>query len=283
MRVRPALGLEFTLPRAVFVSILVSGAALAEEPESEGQRSELDAEGGDETYDDSASTPERPDSGWGPTESDGAGGSLSAGGLSAPDALIGEGNERSTVEEELSEAERRDSGRGLEFVWVTGELGLSHVALTGLGDSDFAPGAETTATGLGWGAAVGVRFLYFVAGVHFRLSSFSAFDLWTLTADLGLKVPFGNFEPYGVLATGLGKVSGLDAGGTTLDAGGIPLRLVLGGDYYLSDYISLGASVSGEFLFLSRDPIEGAGGALGSSGGALGTALLLSGVFGLHF
>lgn len=279
MRGRPVLGLEFTLRRALLVSLFVVGAALAEEPEGE----VVEPQGGDETYDDSTSTAERPDSGWGQPDAEGSGGSLSAGGLSAPDALIGEGNERSTVEEELSEAERRDSGRGLEFVWVTGELGLSHVALTGLGDSDFAPGAVTTATGLGWGAAVGVRFLYFVAGAHFRLSALDAFDLWTLTADLGLKVPFGNFEPYATLAVGYAGVSGLDASGTTFGAGGIPLRLALGGDYYLSDYISVGASVSGEFLFLSRDPVAGAAGSLGSSGGALGTALLLSGVFGLHF
>lgn len=282
MRVSRASGLEFTLRRALLVAIVVSGTAMAEEPAGGGGDG-LDSGGGDETYDDSASSPERPDSGWGPVDSGGTGGSLSAGGLSAPDALLSEGNERSTVEEELAEAERRDSGRGLEFVWATGELGLSHVALTGLGDSDFAPGAETTATGLGWGAAVGVRLLYFVAGVHFRLSSLDAFDLWTLTADLGLKVPLGNFEPYAVLAVGYAGVSRLDVGGTTFDAGGMPLRLLLGGDYYLSDFISVGASVSGEFLFLSRDPVDGASGALGSSGSAVGTALLLSGVFGLHF
>lgn len=61
------------------------------------------------------------------------------------------------------------------------------------------------------------------------------------------------------------------------------LCLVLGGDYYLSDYILLGALLSGEFLFLLCDLVLGVGGALGSLGGVVGMVFFFLGVFGLHF
>src|SRR5687767_10512869 len=102
---------------------------------------------------------------------------LEAGGLRPPDAV--DPNQQTptdapeTPERELEEADKQDSGRGLEWIWLNAEVGVQHLGLQTLKASELVDAelVETTQTGLTYGAGIGVRLLVFTVGARFRLGS----------------------------------------------------------------------------------------------------------------
>lgn len=195
---------------------------------------------------------------------------LEMGGMRAPDALGETGDQRSDIEKELEESDERDSGRGLEYVWLSADLGFQALSLTALHDGGLlAEGEPTGGSGLAFGGGIGARLLYFTLGARFRYSDFGELSPWSLLGEAALRVPLGKLEPFGLVGVGYTSVGGLsDADGV----GGANVRLGGGLDYYLSDSFSVGAQASGDLVFLS-----------GSSGTAtgLGASGLL--MLGLHF
>lgn len=178
---------------------------------------------------------------------------LEAGGLSAPSALLDQSDQRSAVEKELEEAERADSGRGLQFIWAQADLGylwLNPQAGGELGGREL----DASSGGLVYGAGLGVRVLYFTLGARFRAGSSAAWDNWSLGGELGMRIPLGNWEPYASLQLGYFALNqGGEAEGTSLkwSAGGFSLRPTVGLDYYWSDTFSLGVQVGSDVAFLS--------------------------------
>lgn len=217
---------------------------------------------------------------------------LSAGGLHVPENFQAGDEQGDEVKHELEEADRRDSGRGLEFAWLVGDLGLGVVDAAGLDRGQLlAPGDASSGVGLGYGGGLGVRILYFTLGA--RIAGASAGDLSTLGGggELGMKLPLGNLEPLLLLDVGYVSVSGLAkqaAPGGLADVSGLGLNLGLGADYYLSDHFSLGMSARLGLLFLGRpaqdpDAFSGTMDPVYATGGSgTGTNLALTARIGFH-
>jgi hypothetical protein len=219
-----------------------------------------------------------------------AGAQLQAGGLAPPTAVEtarpGEPAAPATpqsTEQELARADREDSGRGLEFVWLNAEVGVMHLGLGTFSNHhilETSEMAETVQTGLVAGAGLGVRLVFLTFGARFRYAPLPEVKLWTLGAEAGIHAPFGALELNGAL--GLGYVSG-GFGDIGPSFAGFDARLGGGLDYYFTNLFSLGANLSGDVMVLKRSEcvfptpspcVQGKS----TAGAVSGTA-----VFGLHF
>jgi len=223
---------------------------------------------------------------------------LESGGLRPPDAVDStqqtpaEGA-AAEPEKELEKADKEDSGRGLEWVWLNAEIGGEHLGLQTLKANSLVDPklVKTTETGLVYGAGVGVRLLVFTAGVRFRLGSFSAWQLWTLDAEGGLHIPLGRLEPYFTLGAGYASLGSFSASApgaaSSASAKGFNARLGAGLDYYVTNTFSVGANFTGDVLFLSRSASASASASeaavYGKDGSSIGAGATLTAVVGLHF
>ncbi len=226
---------------------------------------------------------------------------LESGGLRPPDAVDSAPQPppdpaAPNPEQELEKADQEDSGRGLEWVWLNAEIGGEHLGLETFKSKQLLDPklVKTSQTGLVYGAGVGVRILVFTAGVRFRLGSFSEWQLWTLNAEGGLRIPLGSLEPYFTVGGGyasLGSFSTSAPAASKAAAKGFNARLGAGLDYYLSNTFSVGANFTGDLLFLSRSAVAGAAvsasgdeaAVYAKDGSSIGAGATLTAVVGLHF
>jgi hypothetical protein len=226
---------------------------------------------------------------------------LESGGLRPPDAIDGSepppaSQNQPTPEKELEKADQEDSGRGLEWVWLNAEIGGEHLGLQTLKADSLVDSklVKTTQTGVVYGAGLGVRLLVFTAGARFRLGTFSEWQLWTLDAEGGLRIPIGSLEPYFTVGAGyasLGSFSSSAPASSKAAAKGFNARLGAGLDYYLSNTFSVGANFTGDLLFLSRSAVSGASASTSGNeatvyakdGSSIGAGATLTAVLGLHF
>jgi hypothetical protein len=237
----------------------------------------------------------------------GSGSGLSAGGLAPPGSGSGSSAgydpQQSQTQATLQQADSKDSGRGLEFVWLKGEAGIQTLSLQTFHANNLvdAQTVATSQTGPVFGAAAGARLIFLTLGGNFRLGTFSAWQLWTLDAEVGLHLPFGKLEPYFTFAAGYASVgsfngasSAIDYKGAGLNIHGWNARMGLGLDFYLSRFFSIGALMSGDVLYLKRtnhltvpgaanDPnLAKAQQIYSNDGSSLGGAGTLTAVIGLH-
>lgn len=223
--------------------------------------------------------------------------SLSAGGLAPPPALEtapAPGAAPATpaaTEAELAKADREDSGRGLEFVWLNGDVGVMHLGLETFRNNHIVDpaGVSSTQTGVVVGAGGGVRLVSFTLGVRFRYAPLPDMKLWTLGLEGGLHWPFGAFEPYVTLGAGYIQAGSLP-GPDDPTLRGVDARLGGGFDYYLTNMFSVGVNAGADLLFLSREggcvtPLTAAGQPdfYCQSGSSTGGALTATALAGLHF
>src|SRR5215471_558364 len=87
---------------------------------------------------------------------------IEAGGLAPPPSTSPESAEVVQTQAKLDEAEKKDSGRGLEWLWLNAEIGFEHLGLetfhaNQLVDADI---VGTTQTGPMYGAGLGVRLVF---------------------------------------------------------------------------------------------------------------------------
>jgi hypothetical protein len=231
---------------------------------------------------------------------------LSSGGVAPPPPVEAPPVEPlpTETERDLERADREDAGRGLEFVWLNGEFGFQHLGLQTFHANDLVDAGlvKSTQSGPVFGAGAGVRLIFLTLGARFRLGSFDAWQLWTLNAELGIRIPLGSLEPYFTFGGGYAALGSFDSAslggaiGTTngLDVSGFDVRGGFGLDYYIGRYVSLGANVSGDLLVLSRPKVEAAATAMGTQnqaaaevysrdGSSIGAAVTVTAVAGLHF
>ncbi|HEY5956589.1 MAG TPA: hypothetical protein VIV60_08555 [Polyangiaceae bacterium] len=191
---------------------------------------------------------------------------LQAGGLappgvgSSPNTTSYDPNAAST-EQKLREADEKDSGRGLEFVWLNAELGYQVVGLqtfskNNLVDASF---SNTHQSGLVLGAGLGLRLLFLTIGPRFRLGNFSAWQMWSADLEAGLHLPLGRVEPYFTGGFGYTSIGAFDAKNTAVDLNGAGVnirgwdaRLGFGLDVYVTNVVTIGANLTGDGLFLKR-------------------------------
>ena len=232
-----------------------------------------------------------------------AGSNLQAGGLKPPEAVQPDASPTAATQTEaqLDRADKEDSGRGLEFAWLNAEVGPQYVGLQALKSDNLVDGTlvESNGLGMGYGAGLGARLLAFTFGARFRFGNFPDWQLWTLGAEAGMHIPLGRLEPYFSLGAGYASLGGFkppEVSAYNPSAHGFDLRGAAGLDFYLSNTFSVGANLSGDFLFLSRS----ASGALplpegaspeaqaanafygGQDGSGIGAGGMLSLVLGLH-
>jgi hypothetical protein len=111
----------------------------------------------------------------------------------------------------------------------------------------------------------GVRFVVLVLGVRARYNALSAFNMWQLDGELGLKLPIKSFD---VLIGGHGGYSFVGSLGdasvatntsTPAETDKVKIRGFNAGldfafDYYVSQTFSVGFGAFADFLFLNRPP-----------------------------
>jgi len=237
------------------------------------------------------------------------GAGLEAGGLKPPAPVEADASTPppSQPEAQLDLAKQEDSGRGLEFVWLNAEVGGEYLGLHALKSNQLVDSSLVKSKGLGavYGAGLGVRLLVFTVGARFRLGNFETFQIWTLNAEAGLRIPIGRVEPYVTLGAGyasLGDFKGSAFADTlraaSVKANGVDVRGGVGVDVYLTNTFSVGGNLTGEVLFLGRSgssavagpaptgtpPAQvNAMGVFAGHGSGIGAGATLSAVLGLHF
>lgn len=231
---------------------------------------------------------------------------LNAGGLAPPPAVEGQGGADGAdgaptpqgTDATLAEADREDSGRGLEFVWLNGEVGVQHLGLETFSSKDLV-GPDVVKrkyTSLIAGAGLGARIVFLTVGARFRYAYAKELEHFNVGLEGAVHFPFGALEPYGGIGVGYARVREITRtqldGGTDVVAtdmnpiGGIDARLFGGVDYYLTNMFSVGANVSGDVLFLFRSGKEGADPAAdfyAKDGKSIGAGVTATAVGGLHF
>jgi hypothetical protein len=234
---------------------------------------------------------------------------LEAGGLAPPEPLPASPpppDPPRGPEDELRRADEEDSGRGLEFFWVNGELGFSHLGLQTFNANDLvdAEVVDSKQTGLTFGGGLGFRLIFLTLGARFRLGTFSQWQLWTLNAELGLRLPYGSVEPYFTFGGGYASIGSFDAGniGSGLNSAGVDItgfnvRGGFGIDVYVSETFSIGGNFTTDVMFLQRPRVEEpdfvgnlppeqqeqAEEVYGRDGTSIGGGVTLMAVAGLHF
>jgi hypothetical protein len=226
---------------------------------------------------------------------------LDAGGLAPPPAVEGQGGTEATpqgTDATLAEADREDSGRGLEFVWLNGEIGVQHLGLETFSGKDLV-GPDVIKrkhTSVIAGAGLGARIVFLTVGARFRYGYTKDFEHFTVGAEGAVHFPFGALEPYAGLGVGYARVLSITHTNDdqvpdfvptkTKPIAGVDARLFGGVDYYLTNIFSVGANVSGDVLFLFRSGKEGVDPALdfyARDGKSIGAGVTATAVGGLHF
>jgi hypothetical protein len=172
------------------------------------------------------------------------------------------------TEKQLDDAEREDSGRKLELVWLRAEAGASYMNLTSFDGKDSFGLVRTSQGGGNVSAAVGLRFVLVSLGARVRLNQFSAFNMWQVNGVLGFHIPIGKVD-VAISAHGGYSFEGKLSAVTTSEVSGA--QPVAGGnvrvaglnagagfavDYYVSNNVSVGGGLSAEALFLRRPKLE---------------------------
>ena len=100
-----------------------------------------------------------------------------------------------------------------ELLYVNADVGAEYVALEQLHlSSELFPSTVHSAdAGPAASLGAGVRFLFVTLGPRFRYGSFRDWDLWSLDAELGFRVPLGRIEPSLLLGAGYSKVGRLQS------------------------------------------------------------------------
>ena len=125
---------------------------------------------------------------------------------------------------------------------------------------------NSDAAGPMFGLSAGLRLVLFTIGPRFRYHALSAFNMWQLGGEIGLKIPISSVDILIGLHGGYAAVGRLDASSAVADAGGpdqssaVSVRglnagMDFGVDYYVSSGFSVGLGFTPDFLYLKRPPV----------------------------
>lgn len=199
-----------------------------------------------------------------------------------PNASAQSNNRGSATEQRLRRSEQEDSGRGLEWFYLTAGGGAEYVNLTALSKSgDLLLGKSTSGAAPSASVALGVRLLTLTIGARGRVDILSDYKLLSVDPEIGLHLPSGDFEPYFLLGGGYSRLLGLGGDASGKSIGGYNLRLAGGIDYYLTPYFSIGGQINADMVHLGRDAVAQAV-QIDSSASSLGVAVGGALVLGLH-
>lgn len=175
-------------------------------------------------------------------------------------------NGEQATKHKLDEAEREDNGRNFEIFYTDIHLGGSYIDMAAF-DQESLGIKNTSSGGPMFSLGAGFRLVILTLGARMKYNALSQFNLWQLNLELGFKIPIDKVD---ILIGGHGGYSFVgslgDAGqiGNTntpsvndaVSIRGFNAGLDLGFDYYITPIFSLGAGFYGDFLYLSRPPLE---------------------------
>ncbi len=159
--------------------------------------------------------------------------------------------------------ESKDSGLGLEWVWLNGDIGTGYVNMASFSSSALAL-QQSSSSGPVFGFGGGVRLLFLTAGVRVTDLQLSAFNLWEINAEAAFHIRIWHIDPYFGVRGGYAFVGQLNSGAVDVATGGsssnvavhgIDVGPMVGIDLYLAKYVSLGVDGSAQFLFIQRPPV----------------------------
>lgn len=225
-----------------------------------------------------------------------------AGGLAPPDdahkppPASPQASQSTSIVQDLDEAEEKDSGRGLQWLYFDVEGGVQYVGLETFNSDGltYAKATGSSAVGPMFGAGLGIQLLFVTLGGRARMGVFKDWNVASFGGEVGFRFPIGSVEPYFDLGGGYAMLAGLDKdawGGDTKIHGGY-VRMGLGLDYYITSAFSVGGNVSGDLMVLSRGGLKGASMSgltpdaqtvASKDGTSVGGALNGTIVLGLHF
>jgi hypothetical protein len=207
-----------------------------------------------------------------------------------------------------NEEESKDSGLGLEWVYLNGDVGGGFASMNSFSEQTL--GLKTTsAGGPAFGFGAGVRLLFFSIGVRVRDLQLSGIgDLWELNGEAAFHTRIGHVDAYFGVRGGYNFVGSLNSSTVSVATGdnanvsvhGFNVGPVVGIDYYFVKYVSIGIDLDAQFLFLQRPELTipgPAGSQLSAqcqadaqcaqlyqeSGNSVGFAFVPTAHFGIHF
>jgi hypothetical protein len=169
-----------------------------------------------------------------------------------------------STEQQLQKAEKEDSGRNFELIYVNADLGGSYINMQQFDEKSLGL-TRSKAAGPMFGLSAGVRLVLLQIGARVRYNLLSAFSMWQINGEVALKVPISKFDFLVGVHGGWSFLGSLgDASLTTStdrQPGDISVRgfnggLDVGADYYLASFFSIGVGGTGDILFLSRPPAQ---------------------------
>ena len=209
--------------------------------------------------------------------------------------------------------EKSDSWQGPmgQRFWVDARGGVESIELQTFSANlnSFSAGfLPTSGTGPTASVGAGLRFGLLTVGTRGRLASFESagnsgsWQVWTLDAEFGVRIPLDRVEPHFALAGGYSSFAGLgnaipDLGGG-IEVHGADVRFGLGVDYWVTHHLSLGIDLDEQLLAVARDGVplgelaaarevgtinDAKARALEASGSSFGSALAVTGGVGAHF
>lgn len=198
----------------------------------------------------------------------------------------------------------QSSSHRRELVFLDVRLGATYVDPTALKDGDLLDSESVKSGGFGiaYGAALGVRMQDLTLAAWYRVRDLSDWQLRTFGGEAALSFTLGRFSPHfgfgGGYAALTGTVADIRGAGPfpaapAVDITGLNVQVHAGLDYYLLDWFSVGADLTGEAFFLRRkgdhlprtssvDPYARSLFPYGRDGTGNGLGAALSLVLGLH-
>jgi len=162
--------------------------------------------------------------------------------------------------------EKKDSGLGLEWVWLNADVGTAYANMTSFNSSALAL-QQSASSGPAFGVGAGVRLIFLSAGLRFTDMQLSAFNLYEINAEAAFHVRVWRIDPYFGVRGGYAFVGSLNSGSVAVATGssmsnvsssvavhGIDVGPMVGIDVYFAHWISIGLDGQAQFLFIQRPP-----------------------------
>ena len=184
----------------------------------------------------------------------------------APTGTNQDQQQQQQTTQKLDEAEREDSKRKFELIWLDAHLGGSYINMSQLSESDLRI-EKASSAGPAFSLGAGVRFVVLTLGARARYNALAAFNMWQLNGEVGLKLPISSFDLLFGLHGGysfvgsLGQAAVATNGNTPSNDDAVKIRGFNAGldfavDYYVSPTFSVGVGGIADFLFLNRPPVD---------------------------
>lgn len=156
--------------------------------------------------------------------------------------------------------ENQDSGLGLEWIWLNADAGFAYADLASFSQSTLGM-QKTASSGPTFGVGAGARLLFFTVGVRARDLMLSDIgDLWEVGGEAAFHLRVWHIDPYFGVRGGYNWVGQLNSsqvgdnvtGNPQVAVHGFNVGPMVGIDVYFNHWISIGADVDAQFLFIQR-------------------------------